>query len=324
MSGKYRVYLLISGVYLNYRYLFGPVPSRRLGSSLGIDLIPYKTCSLNCVYCECEATTELTDVRKEYVPIDEVIEELDDFLSKGPKVDYLTFSGSGEPTLNDGICRIVSFLREKYPDYKIALLTNGTLFYDEKVRKDVLDCDVILPSLDAGTEQIFQKINRPHPDLTLEMLVSGLVDLRKEFNGKIWLEVFIVPGCNDNDEELSAIKAHIDRIRPDAIQVNSLDRPSTEGWVRPVDQKTLDRISSFLDGESVGKPSNIGELDSFKEDTTDRILSTIRRRPCTAEDLSKILGLHLNELNKYLNYLSDSGRIYCEKEKRGMFYRIKR
>jgi len=313
-----------SGDILHYKYLFGPIPSRRLGASLGIDLIPYKTCTLNCVYCECGTTTELTDKRKEYVPAEDVIAELDDLLSKDPKIDFLTFSGSGEPTLNSGLGKIVSFLREGYPQYKIALLTNGTLFFDPGVREEMLACDVILPSLDAGTEEMFQKINRPHPNITLERLVNGLKELRKGFKGEIWLEVFIVPGYNDDVEELDAIKGHIDEIRPDLVQVNSLDRPSTEEWVEYTDKATLDRIAEILDGEVIGMPADIIEQESFREDTMERILSTIGRRPCTVEDLSKMVDLHLNELNKYLNYLTDTRKIYSEKGERGIFFRIKR
>jgi len=309
---------------LRYLYLFGPVPSRRLGSSLGIDLVPYKTCTLDCVYCECGETTDLTDIRAEYVPTDEVIRELDDFLSKRPRIDYLTFSGSGEPTLHSGIGKIISFLKKQHPDYKIALLTNGTLFFDPEVRREVMDCDVILPSLDAGTEGVFKKINRPHENITLKKLLKGLIELRREFSGKIWLEVMVIPGLNDSEEELEAIRKHLLDIGANRIQINSLDRPSTEEWVRPTKGAVLERIASILGGEAVGKPSDVVGHDSFSEDALDKIVSTIRRRPCTADDLAKILGIHLNEVNKYLNYLSETGKVHGEKKERGMFFSMAR
>ncbi|MBN1786418.1 MAG: radical SAM protein [Candidatus Methanofastidiosa archaeon] len=309
---------------MSYKYLFGPVPSRRLGTSLGIDIIPYKTCTLNCVYCECGNTTELTVERKEYTPTGKVIAELDDLLSKGPHIDYLTFSGSGEPTLHKGLGKMVSFLKDRYPNYKIALLTNGTLFYDPKVRIEVIGCDVILPSLDAGTKECLEGINRPHPNITIQRLVEGLKELRKEFKGEIWLEVLIVPGMNDGKAELEAINKHISEIRPDKVQINSLDRPATEIWVEPVDQDALERIADYLGGEIIGRPSSIREADSFDESVLERIISTIRRRPCTTEDLTKILNVHVNEVNKYLNYLEDSGKIESERRERGIFFKMKR
>lgn len=162
---------------MDYKYIFGPVPSRRLGSSLGIDLIPYKTCSLNCVYCECGKTTDLTFERKEYVPTERVIEELDDYLKTEPELDYITFSGSGEPTLHNGIGEIIKFLKENYPQYQLALLTNSTLLNDEKLQDEIKKLDLIVPSLDAVSEDVFQKINRPVEGLSAQKIVQGLINL---------------------------------------------------------------------------------------------------------------------------------------------------
>jgi len=184
-----------------YKHIFGPVPSRRLGVSLGIDLVPHKVCSLNCVYCECGKTTDLTVERIEYVPYGEVISELDRFMSENPKPDYITFSGSGEPTLNSRIGDIVSYIKNKYPDVSLALLTNGTLLSDPEVRKEIIACDLVLPSFDAATETAFDKINRPSELIGLEQYLNGIIEFRKEFKGKIWLEVFILPGYNDSPEE---------------------------------------------------------------------------------------------------------------------------
>ena len=151
---------------MKYKHLFGPVPSRRLGLSLGIDPIPYKTCSFDCVYCECGATTKLTAARKEYIPVDEIISELDSFLSSNPTLDYITFSGSGEPTLNIGIGRVISYLKKNFSQYKIAVLTNSSLFSDPEVREELLLADVIMPSLDAVSENVFQKITDPQVEST--------------------------------------------------------------------------------------------------------------------------------------------------------------
>jgi wyosine [tRNA(Phe)-imidazoG37] synthetase (radical SAM superfamily) len=147
-----------------YKALFGPVPSRRLGISLGVDLVHHKTCSLNCVYCECGATTHLTTKRKEYVSVDQVKSELVDYLSRNKTIDFITFSGSGEPTLNDGIGDVIHFLKSDYPQYNVALLTNSTLFHQLAVRRQIKDADVVMASLDAASEAQFRQVNRPHPD----------------------------------------------------------------------------------------------------------------------------------------------------------------
>ena len=188
------------------KYLYGPVPSRRLGLSLGIDLIPYKICSFNCIYCECGATTDLSIERKEFKPVDEIIEELDEYLEQGPELDYITFSGSGEPTLYLHMDKIIDFLKDNYPQYNTALLTNSSLLSNKEIRKEINKLDLIVPSLDSVFEDNFRKINRPHADIKLEDIIDGLIELRKEFDGQIFLEFFIVPGINDNEKEFQRIK----------------------------------------------------------------------------------------------------------------------
>ena len=165
-----------------YKYLFGPVPSRRLGISLGVDLVTHKICSLDCVYCECGSTTNLTCERKEYVPLKDVLKELEHYFENNQNPDYITFSGSGEPTLNTTIGKVIEFIKKNKKTVSVALLTNGTLFSKKDVRDDVMNADLIIPSLDAVSAQAFRKINRPCPDLNLEEYIQGLSDLRNEFN----------------------------------------------------------------------------------------------------------------------------------------------
>ena len=172
-----------------YQHLFGPVPSRRLGMSLGIDLVPYKVCTLNCIYCECGRTSTLTLDRDEHVAYDTVVRELRFYLSNNPPPDYITFSGSGEPTLNIRIGDVLQFIKNNYPNISVAVLTNGTLFYDPCVRAEILGADVVLPSLDAASQDCFRRINRPHQKLTVKEHIEGLGQYRKEYRGKIWLEV---------------------------------------------------------------------------------------------------------------------------------------
>ncbi len=312
---------------MGYKYLFGPVPSRRLGISLGIDLIPYKTCTLNCVYCECGRTNNLTLARKEYVPTEVVINELKDYFRNNQKPDYVTFSGSGEPTLHSGIGKIVKFLKTGYPDVKVALLTNGTLLNMVDVREDVMDCDVVLPSLDAATPNDFIKINRPHGKLNIDQIIQGLADFKKEFKGKMLLEIFFAEGINTDDENIFALRKAIKKIKPDEVQLNSLDRPPAENYVKLVPMDELYEIKDKLGFKNVyiiKKFKNRRDIRSFRKDIENTILETIRRRPLTLEDLSQVLGLHINELNKYLDVLEHEGKIESIIGERGVFIKVKK
>ncbi|MDY6827532.1 MAG: radical SAM protein [Bacillota bacterium] len=309
---------------MKYKHLFGPVPSRRLGVSLGIDLIPPKTCTLDCVYCECGKTTRLTTERREYIPVSNVLKEVDDYLAQKPELDYITFAGSGEPTLNNKMGQVIEFLKNSYPHYHICVLTNGTLFSDPAIRAEVLKADLIIPSLDAATEKTFQQINRPHPKLNCSKIIAGLVDLRHEFAGEIRLEIFIVPGLNDTNKELQAIKETIEKINPHRIQLGTLDRPGTENWVQAADKEKMQQIASFLGrSELIGEFQPRNKIASFNESYNDQILDTLRRRPCTLEDLQQILNLHPAELQKYINHLLAMGRIETENRDRGTFLKLK-
>ncbi|NMA10994.1 MAG: radical SAM protein, partial [Methanomicrobiales archaeon] len=235
-----------------YRHLFGPVPSRRLGVSLGVDLVPQKTCAYNCVYCECGRTTDLTCERREYVPTGRVIAELDDFLAKGPDLDYVTFAGSGEPTLHSGIGEIIAFIKDRHPRYRVAVLTGSALLADPDVRAALMRADLVVPSLDAVSEEVFSRINRPSPGITAERVLAGLLDFAREYPGEVWLEVFIVPGINDTEEEIRLLKDAVAAINPHRVQVNTLDRPGTDIRVRPAAPGRLARIAAVLGGEVIG------------------------------------------------------------------------
>ena len=306
-----------------YTYLFGPVPSRRLGISLGVDLVPMKTCTLNCTYCECGRTTNLSLERKEYVPFEAVKEELTHYLSHNPRPDYVTFSGSGEPTLNSRIGDVVHFIKSQTSDIPIAVLTNGTLLFQKQACDDIRDATVVIPSLDAATERVFRKINRPHPQLKIDTIIRGLVKFRKGYSGQIWLEVFIVPGLNDTEQELTALKRAIEKIEPDRIQLNTLDRPGTVPTIHAATWKELEHVLDFWQLENteiIAKAQERKELLSYRTDVESAILETIERRPCTLQDLSQFLGLHANELNKYLDVLEADKKIKAIKQERGFFY----
>ncbi len=307
-----------------YKYLFGPVPSRRLGMSLGIDLVPHKVCSLNCVYCECGRTTDLTTDRDEYVPYDEVVNEITHYLKHNPAPDYFTFSGSGEPTLNSRIGEVLHFIKtsSKVP---VAVLTNGTLFYDKTVRVELLEANVVLPSLDAAEKLAFRRINRPGHKLDITGYIKGLVDFRNEYSGQIWLEVLIIPDLNDTRENLQALKEAFLKIQPNEIQLNTLDRPGAVKNIRAATRKELQEIVDFWDLPQVkiiAAAPDRKKIIAYRDDMESAILETIKRRPCTLEDLHKILGLHINEVNKYLDVLEDEKKILSVHEKRGVFYKV--
>ncbi len=309
---------------MTYYHLFGPVPSRRLGVSLGVDLIPFKTCSYDCVYCECGPTTHLTVKRGEYVPTEEVIRELRTYLATSPTLDYLTFAGSGEPTLHTGIGEVIGMIKDEFPAYRVAVLTNGSLLADPEVRHALLRADLVVPTLTSVSEEGFRKIHRAHPSITPDEVVDGIVQFEEEYTGALWLEVFIVPGINDGDEEVAAIAEAIERIRPDKVQLNTLDRPGAAMWVRPAEKKRLREIAALITAAPVEIIDDLPSREtvgSFHMRTSEFILSMIRRRPCTLDDLTRITGLHRNEVGKYLQYLLEKELIEEKREERGMFFR---
>lgn len=310
-----------------YKHLFGPVPSRRLGMSLGVDLVPRKVCSLDCVYCEVGATTRLTVARKEYIPLDKVKTELADYFENNPDPDTITFSGYGEPTLNTAIGDVLQYIREHKPGIQTAVLTNGTLFRDGEVRSAISEADLVLPSLDAATQEVFEKINRPETSLRVAEHIRGLAEFRREFNGKIWLEIFILPGYNDTSSELSALKNAVLRIRPDAVQLNTLDRPGALPGLKKAPASLLESIRESWGMDNVqviaAAPAR-KNIQSYRNDVETAVLETISRRPCTLDDLTKILGLHVHEINKYLDVLEAEQGIEAVRSERGVFYQIRR
>src|SRR6056297_135102 len=231
---------------MNYKYLKGPLYSRRLGKSLGINIITDKSCSFDCVYCEVGKTSNLTLKRKEYTPTNRIISELDDYLAQKPNLDYITFSSTGEPTLHSKINEIIKFIKKHYSNYKIALLTNSSLLWKKSVREDILKVDLIIPSLNEASNKIFKIINKPEKSLHLNQIIDGLLKLKKEFKGDIWLEIFIIPEINNNAKELNKFADLIKKLNPDKVQINSLDRPGTKKWVKKLSKKQKKEIKSYF------------------------------------------------------------------------------
>lgn len=304
-----------------YKTIFGPVFSRRLGISLGVDLVRHKTCNMDCVYCECGATTHLTNKRKAYVPVDLVKAELTAYLSRNEKIDCITFSGSGEPTLNDGIGEIIRFLKSDYPQYKLALLTNSSLLDRPAVRQAVMDVDVVMASLDVATDESFKRVNRPHPILDLNAIIEGIAAFRKMCRGRLWIECLLVDGCNDSTSELVKLRTILGDIDAHGVILNTLDRPGTESWVQPVAAGKLKDISDFLEGAEIVKYGSAAPEKAIgHEDLLARLIETVRRRPYTAQDVSLIMGLDVETVQSVLDQLVASKKLSIKRMNRGLFY----
>lgn len=306
------------------RHIFGPVPSRRLGISLGIDIIPFKTCTLDCIYCECGRTTDHRLKRERFFPPGLVIDELKDFLSQGQHLDFITFSGSGEPTLNSDIGFIIREIK-KLTNVSVAILTNGTLLFDKNVRDDLLPADLVLPSLDAVSEDVFETINRPARGLTAKKMIKGLMDFSREYRGKIWLEVFFAKGVNDDNKELENLHSTIKNIGPDRVQLNSLDRPPAYKDTKLVEIKFLENIKESwndLQVDIIKRIRRREEISSFSKNLEKNILNTIERRPLTLEDLEILTGKKPAELLKYLDVLEKEKKIIPKVIGNKIFYAL--
>lgn len=307
---------------MSYKHIFGPVPSRRLGISLGVDLVTHKICSLDCVYCECGKTTKLTLQRGPYVLFEAVKAELDHYWKHNEDPDYITLSGSGEPTLNQDLGRVIAYIKARKPGIQVAVLTNSTLLKDTGVRQELVLADLVVPSLDAVSTAAFIKLNRPVKDLSVEDIIKGIQTFAEGFAGKIWLEIFILPGVNDTQEELAALRQVILSIDPEMVQLNTLDRPGTVSHIRPATPAQLARVKKFLDMDIVQIIAKVPDKKNMGQhrDMTAAVLETIHRRPCTREDLVAILNADPDQMDTLLAALEAEGRIKARQQDRGVFY----
>jgi wyosine [tRNA(Phe)-imidazoG37] synthetase (radical SAM superfamily) len=301
-------------------HLFGPVPSRRLGRSLGVDLIPPKTCPFDCIYCEVGPTTRPTKQRFSY-QTGTIIAELENYLEDLPQLpDVITLAGSGEPTLNLGLGRIISTIKEM-SQIPVAVLTNGALLYLPEVRMELAPADIVLPSLDSAREETYRLINRPLPDLSLESLLDGLMSFRQGYRGQIWLEVMLLAGLNDTDDELTLLRRALNDLSSDKIQLNTAVRPVVKTFARALNQVQMDAAATFLGGPTEVIASfnreDIAELPCQDED----LVEMLSRRPMTAADLAKLLSLPLVQVVARLKHLQDLGRISFDHYQDQGFYR---
>ena len=303
-----------------YTHLFGPVPSRRLGLSLGVDLVPYKVCSFDCVFCQLGRTTEKTVHRREYVDTDSVLAELDSWITAGGHADYITLSGSGEPTLNTHFGAVIDFVRKR-TEIPVALLTNGSLLVSDDVRHAAVRADVVKVSLSAWDQTSLQHINRPAPGIEFESQLEGQRLLRKEYSGEIWMEVFLVWGMNTTGKDVQAIAELAKSVGPDRIQLNTAIRPPCEAFVEAVPRDLLAELALLFDppAEIIAEFSS-DRSESVKADET-AVLGMLQRRPCTLDDICTVFGMHRNEALKYVGKLTRTGlALQHAKQGRTYFY----
>lgn len=286
-------------------YVFGPVPSRRLGRSLGVDLVPFKTCTYDCVYCQLGRTTHKTIERREWVPLDDVVAAVREALPTQP--DYITLSGSGEPTLYSRIGELIERIHG-LTDIPVAVLTNGSLLWDAEVRAQVATADLVVPSLDAGDESLFRAVNRPHTRLSFAQMLHGLVNFRDEYPGPIWLEVFILGGYTAIPAEARRIAEHARAIRPERVQLNTVTRPPAEEFAVAVDRPRLEEIAAAFDppAEVVADYRGVHALPEFGA-TRQAVIDLLARRPCSLDDIVAGLGAHRNEVLKYVEEMDGEG-----------------
>ncbi|MCK4602435.1 MAG: radical SAM protein [Phycisphaerae bacterium] len=283
-------------------YIFGPVPSRRLGRSLGVDLVPFKTCSYDCIYCQLGRTTCKTTERKEYVPLEDVIKELQAKLSTRP--DYITLSGSGEPTLYSRTGELIDHIKAM-TDVPVAVLTNGSLLWDQAVRGQLMNADLVIPSLDAGDEAMFRAVNRPHEDISFETMLEGLIDFRSEFRGQYWLEIFLLAGHNAITAEVEKLADCVSLIKPDRVQLNTATRPPAEDYATAVQRSRLNELAVMFNppAEVIADFRTVHQQLEFAAGR-EGVLELLRRRPCSIEDIADGLGMHRNEVVKYVEELT--------------------
>jgi wyosine [tRNA(Phe)-imidazoG37] synthetase (radical SAM superfamily) len=308
------------------KHIYGPVPSRRLGRSLGIDLVPFKTCTYDCIYCNLGRTTKKTLERKEYIAIPDVLSELEQKLAGSDAFDYISLAGSGEPTLNSGIGDLIAKIKSM-TNIPVAVLTNGSLLWVSGIQDALMQADLVLPSLDAGDKLLFRYVNRPHKNISFEQMVDGLAAFTDRYKGEVWLEVLLMAGITGIPEEVEKIASIIRRLKLTRIQMNTVVRPPAEEYATPLSQNQMIALKGIFPGEVEiisdivpGDWSRLPSPDSMKND----ILSLLSRRPCTGKDIACSLGLHVSEALKYLDTLVIAEQVETVRMSGNKFYATKR
>ncbi|MGC8604841.1 MAG: radical SAM protein [Desulfomonilaceae bacterium] len=305
-----------------FHHVYGPVASKRLGRSLGVDLVPFKTCSYDCVYCQLGKTSHKTIDRKEYAPIENALKELEIKLNDGPFPDYISLAGSGEPTLNLGIGRLIRRIK-RLTTVPVAVLTNGSLLWIPEVQESLLDADIVLPSLDAGDEISFRYVNRPHKGISFESMIKGLVEFTAVFSGSVWLEVFLLGGVTGVSPAVKKIARWVNEIAPERVQLNTVSRPPAEEFAFAVNEVRMQELRKLIPGKvELITENGFGKMPVAKHQETNNsdILALLSRRPCTVQGVSVGLGMNPGEAAKRLQCLNQQGDIKVVRSNDCIFY----
>jgi wyosine [tRNA(Phe)-imidazoG37] synthetase (radical SAM superfamily) len=273
------------------KYVFGPVPSRRLGRSLGIDPVPLKTCNYNCIYCQLGHTRRLERKRKAFFSVSAMLAETATALTHhgSAAIDWITFVGSGETTLFSRLGSLIRFVKSM-TELPVAVITNGSLLYLPNVREELSAADAVLPSLDAGSASLFTRINRPHRDFSFDQQVEGLEEFRRIFQGHLWMEVMLLGGVNDSPDALQAIAAVLQRVEPDEIHIATPTRPPSEPWVELPSREGLERASSiFGDVARVLQTAEVDVMSGVDENISDAVVTIVSRHPMREDELVQTL-----------------------------------
>ncbi len=302
------------------KYIFGPVPSRRLGLSLGVDLLPPKTCNMDCIYCELGKGSGTVCQVREYTPFEEIRDEIRQVALENPQgFDCLTFTASGEPTLHSRLGELIEYA-QKVCGKPVVVLTNAGLAGRKDIRKGLSRADFVLPSLDAATPQAFRKINRADPCVRLEDVIEGLCLLRREMKGQMWLEILFVRGFNDSEREVLALKEAVARIGPDRVQLNTVVRPPAEDFARPVSMRRMEEIRQAM---GPGVDVIVDFSRKIREGSAlileSEILDVLKRRPLSCRDIKKLFG-GLEKVDEILSRLMKSGIIHKKSVDSRSFY----
>lgn len=301
-------------------FVFGPVPSRRLGYSLGVDIIPHKYCNFDCIYCQIGKTTIKTSPRAHFFDPETVAEQVNDAIQNSEKIDFVTFSGSGEPTLNENLGIIIHELK-KSTTIPIAVITNSSLLSNEDVRNDLMNADVVLPSLDAASDKLFKLINRPQAHINFTSIVNGLKAFRKQYNGRIWLEIMLIKGINDTDDELRNLKKIIKNLSADKIHLNTVTRPPSEKNAGQLNHDELERIMNLF-GNTCEIISDFEKDGVIKEQSgwDARMYEVLKRRSLTMQDIIKVTGASGPQIRKQLKNMEKNGLIKAYRLGNEMYY----
>ena len=305
----------------DYRYIFGPVPSRRLGRSLGVDLSPLKTCTLDCVFCQLGRGPSRGAERFEAVPVGEVFEELAHWLKHDGQADWVTLSGSGEPTLHSRFGEVIDFVRER-TELPVALLSNGTLFGQADVRQSAARAQLVKISLSAWDQHSFEAINRPHPEISFDGVMEGYHAFREQYRGTLWIEVFLIPGMNDRPDDVSRIAALAREIRPDSVQLNTAVRPPAEGFVQPLAAGALHEMAALFDPPAEVIASFRGSGGNPRAPRSASILALLKRHPAPAEDIASMLACPVADILPTLQALEAAGRVWTDERDAARHYRV--